>query len=78
MTVSREIQKVRMARPHVVILGAGCSKAALPQGDANGMSLPLMDDFLDVVRPVKDALESAGVPIDGKNFEEIYSRAVLI
>lgn len=76
MNVSREIQKIRMVRPHVVILGAGCSKAAVPQGDANGMRLPLMDDFLDVVRPVKDALESAGVPTDGKNFEEIYSSLV--
>lgn len=65
-----------MVRPHVVILGAGCSKAAMPQGDANGMRLPLMDDFLDVVRLVKDELESAGVPIDGKNFEEIYSSLV--
>ena len=36
-------------RPHVVILGAGCSKAAAPQGDANGVNLPVMDDFLEVI-----------------------------
>ncbi len=65
-----------MGRPHVVILGAGCSKAALPQGDANGNRLPLMDDFLNVVAPVKDVLEDAGVPIQDKNFEEIYSSLV--
>ena len=65
-----------MRQPHVVILGAGCSKAALPQGDANGKSLPLMDDFLNVVGSVKDVLVSAGLPIEGKNFEEIYSRLV--
>ena len=76
MNVSQEIQKIRMGRPHVVILGAGCSKAAVPQGDANGMRLPLMDDFLDVVRPVRVVLEGAGVPIEGKNFEEIYSSLV--
>jgi len=65
-----------MGKPHVVILGAGCSKAAMPQGDANGMHLPLMDNFLDVVFSVKDLLKGAGVPIEGKNFEEIYSRLV--
>ena len=76
MKVSQEIQQLRMERPHVIILGAGCSKAALPQGDVNGNHLPLMDDFLDVVGQVKDVLEGAGVPVQGKNFEEIYSSLV--
>lgn len=33
-------------RPHVFILGAGASKAALPHGDRNGMECPVMDGFL--------------------------------
>ncbi len=65
-----------MVKPHVVILGADCSKAAVPQGDANGMRLPLMDDFLDVVGQVRDVLEGAGIHIEGKNFEDIYSSLI--
>ena len=30
---------------HVVILGAGASKASFPDGDSNGYKLPLMNDF---------------------------------
>ncbi|MFW6223076.1 MAG: hypothetical protein ACOC3T_05645 [Bacteroidota bacterium] len=36
-------------RPHVVILGAGASAAAFPQGDANGKKLPVMNDLADIV-----------------------------
>ena len=32
-TVSSEIQDTKMQRPHVVILGAGASLAAFPNGD---------------------------------------------
>lgn len=58
--------------PHVVILGAGASRAAFPDGERNGKRLPLMNDFTEIV-PIQDTLEDAGVSIDG-NFEEIYSK----
>lgn len=63
-------------RPHVVILGAGCSRAALPEGDANGVQLPLMHDFLKIVAPLKDLFASIGIKTDGRNLEEIYSDLV--
>ena len=31
--------------PHVVILGAGASRASFPDGDKNGIELPLMCDL---------------------------------
>ena len=31
-------------RPHVVILGAGASRAACPQGDATGKLVPLISN----------------------------------
>src|SRR5437763_1280292 len=68
--------EIRMHRPHVVILGAGCSRAAFPNGDANGLKLPLMCDFLDILTPVRDLLESVGVQTSGRNFEEAYSEIV--
>jgi hypothetical protein len=35
--------------PHIVILGAGASIAACPQGDRNGRTLPVMNNLIDVV-----------------------------
>jgi len=61
-----------ISRPHVVILGAGASRAAFPRGDRNGRALPLMSDFLDIV-PVRKVLLDAGVDVDPHgNFEAIY------
>ncbi len=39
----------RYHRPHVLILGAGASKASFPQGDGNGRKLPLMNELSDVI-----------------------------
>ncbi len=46
LSVEDEIKDVKFGRPHVVILGAGASLAAFPNGDANGISLPLMYNFI--------------------------------
>lgn len=35
--------------PHVVILGAGASRAAFPYGNAKGRRLPVMADLADCV-----------------------------
>ena len=42
----KDIHKFISERPHVFILGAGASKAALPNGDRNGVECPVMDGFL--------------------------------
>ena len=34
-------------RPHVVILGAGASCAAIPNGDKNGKKISAMSGFID-------------------------------
>ena len=60
--------------PHVVILGAGASRAAFPMGDRNGKTLPLMADLISVLN-LKDYLQSIGFhDLDNANFEEIYSK----
>ena len=58
--------------PHIVILGAGASLAAFPNGDVAGNRLPLMDDFVQTVG-LEDVLRSAGVSWQGRNFEEVFS-----
>lgn len=61
--------------PHVILLGAGASRAALPDGDRLGRHLPLMNDFVAVVG-LGDLLADAGVPPPAGNFEEIYQGIV--
>lgn len=72
LTVADEIADASMGRPHVVLLGAGGSRAAFPTGEKNGRRLPLMADFMDVV-PVRGILERAGIQADDRNFEDVYA-----
>jgi hypothetical protein len=60
-------------RPHVVILGAGASRACCPKGDAKGRKLPVIADFIQTLK-LRPKLETAGVYVDGENFETLYSR----
>ena len=45
----KKVEERILNSPHVVILGAGASRAACPDGDKNGEILPLMDDFIEVL-----------------------------
>jgi len=70
-TIDDETNEVSMFRPHVVILGAGASRATCPTGDARGKILPLMTDLVDVLE-LRPALVNWGTN-PNKNFEEIFS-----
>jgi hypothetical protein len=69
---SEEIAPLQIERPHLVILGAGASLAALPAGDRNGKRLPLMKTFADVVG-LKATLRAGGISEPYDDFEKIYS-----
>ena len=72
-TASDEITEVSMGRPHVVLFGAGASRAAFPHGERSGRLLPVIADFLDIV-PVGALLSTADTQAQGSNFEDIYSK----
>jgi len=59
--------------PHVVILGAGASRAACPHGDKNGLELPLMDDLIKILKLDK-ILDEWKIDYDEKDFELLYDR----
>lgn len=61
-------------RPHIVLLGAGASRAAFPSGDAAGRLLPLMDDLVNIVglQPILEKIGLEGA--QEKNFELIYGQ----
>ncbi len=71
--VSKEelAKKVISDRPHVVILGAGASRAACPEGDKNGKKLPLMNDLVDCLNLNSKVIEYGMEP--KQNFEDLFS-----
>lgn len=70
-SVKEEVAEVKMDRPHVVVLGAGASRAACPNGDKSGKILPLMCDFAEVVG-LESLLKQWGIDAT-QNFEGIFS-----
>ncbi len=54
-----------------MLLGAGASRAAFPNGEASGKRLPLMNDFVDVLK-LSALLNEANID-STQNFELIYS-----
>ena len=71
VSIEQEVSQVQMQRPHVVLLGAGASRAACLTGDRNGRILPLMLDLVKVVN-LESLLKQWGINSE-QNFEEIFS-----
>lgn len=67
-----EYEKLMKLRPHVVLLGAGASIAAIPNGDANGRRTSVMDGFIEKLG-MKELLESVKLDTKSNNLEDIYS-----
>lgn len=73
VTVEQEIADTSCKRPHVVLLGAGASKAALPRGDRHGRPVPVLKELADqlgLVEVFPDELRD----LARTNFEAAYSR----
>ena len=77
-TLNKLKSDTRVNRPHVVILGAGASLAAFPNGDKNGKKLPLMKDIVEVIG-LNDILKNHdGLSWKaGNNFENYFSNLFL-
>lgn len=66
-----DIKKKINYAPHVVILGAGASYAAFPNGDKNGIVLPLMRNMVEIIG-LEPLLQSYGVTTGYEDFESLY------
>ncbi len=76
VTVEQEVQDVSARRPHVLLIGAGASKAAIPNGDRNGVSVPLLRDVaeeLDLFQLFPDEL----IDLARTDFEAAYGCLVI-
>ena len=58
-------------RPHVVILGAGASGAAIPNGDRYGKKISAMDGFIEKLG-LMDIFNSIDLITKSNNLEDIY------
>jgi hypothetical protein len=72
VSAEEEINQIEVGKPHVVILGAGASYAAFPNGDRNGRKLPLMNNFVETLG-IEDLLKRTGLTFSSTNFEDIYT-----
>jgi hypothetical protein len=61
--------------PHVLILGAGASFAAFPEGDKNGLKLPLMNNLVEVIG-LEGLISKYGLSYEAENFEATYDALV--
>ena len=66
-----DIKRNSNESPHVLLLGAGASVAAFPNGDRNGVKLPLMNTLIEVLG-LESTIAKYGLPYDGINFEMFY------
>lgn len=57
--------------PHVVILGAGASCAAIPNGDKNGKKISAMNGFIEKIG-LSELLSKIVLSTTSKNLEDIY------
>lgn len=68
----KEILRLENERPHVVILGAGATIDAIPNGDKNGKKSSVMNGFIKKLNLSK-LLEYVDLHTKSDNLEDIYS-----
>lgn len=73
--MNKIIEKVNKNQIHVLLLGAGASKAAMPNGDKNGTLVPLMNE-LSQISQIKSLIDPKELQSAESNFEAWYSKQV--
>ena len=68
---SEDYEYYMKSRPHVVILGAGASCAAIPNGDKNGKRISAMSGFINKLG-LSDIISKVSINTKSDNLEDIY------
>ncbi|MDL2300137.1 hypothetical protein LJC01_00635 [Clostridiaceae bacterium OttesenSCG-928-D20] len=71
MSENFDYELAMKSRPHVVILGAGASCAAIPNGDKNGHYISAMKGFVEKLG-LANLIEEIDLTTDSDNLEDIY------
>ena len=67
-----EFEFLMKNRPHVVLLGAGATMAAIPNGDKNGRKSSVMDGFIEKLG-MSSVIDKVGLHTNSNNLEDIYT-----
>ncbi|MCR1851913.1 hypothetical protein [Parabacteroides distasonis] len=70
--IEKYIHDFILNRPHVFILGAGATIAAIPNGDRNGLKCSVMNNFLEEL-DLSHILSGVKLKTTSTNLEDIYS-----
>ncbi len=70
-----DIVELIRRRPHLFILGAGATKATIPNGDKYGRQSPVMENFLREIG-IESLLNGVKLRTKSHNIEAIYSELV--
>src|SRR5688500_20386872 len=62
--------------PHIVLVGAGASRAACLDGDANGMPLPVMADLAETTGSDGLLRDAGRHYVPGDIFELVYQKVL--
>ena len=68
----KEYERIMKNRPHLVILGAGATMAAIPHGDKNGRKSSVMNGFIEALG-MTELLANVSLKTSSANLEDIYS-----
>lgn len=69
---ANEYERLMKNRPHVVILGAGATVAAISKGDKNGRKSSVMNGFIESLG-MTEVIRGAKLNTCSNNLEDIYS-----
>ena len=72
-----DIVELMLRRPHLFILGAGATKATIPNGDKFGRQSPVMENFLREIG-IDSLLNGVKLKNKSNNIEAIYSELATI
>ena len=70
-----DIVELMRKRPHLFILGAGATKATIPNGDKYDRQSPVMENFLREIG-IESLLNGVKLKTKSHNIEAIYSELV--
>ena len=71
----KDYESLMKRRSHVVLLGAGASVAAIPNGDKNGKKTSVMSGFIEKLG-MRDIFDTITLKTKSDNLEDIYSEIV--
>lgn len=70
--IEENYKRYVLGRPHIVILGAGATMAAIPNGDKNGKRCSVMKGFIENIG-LNDLLSNIDIKTNSDNLDKTFA-----